>query len=121
MGGGQAIGRSRLARHSYHGHGQAWRSSLECSLGRDLPNRRFQRALGECQEHYYGARGAFLARVRVLVYAPALPPLRRPRSSEDRWFSITVAPLYTAREGPSGPSVEESCRGWLRVSVVMVQ
>src|SRR5829696_9931745 len=100
MGGGQAIGRSRLARHSLHGHGQAWRSPLECTLERNLPNRRSLRAPGEHQEHYYGARGAFLSRVRVLVHDPALPPLRRLRSAEDRWFSITAAPVYTVREGP---------------------
>src|SRR5215207_1316948 len=120
MGAGQAIGRSKLARHSLHGHGQAWRSSLECPLGRDLPSRRFLRAPGEHQEHNYGGRGPFLARVRVLVHAPALPPLRRLRSSEDRRFSITAAPVYTAREGPGGPSVEESCQGWLRVSIALV-
>ncbi len=80
MGGGQAIYRSRLAGHSYHGHGQAWRSSRDRSLGCDLPNRRLQRALGEYQEHHHGARGALLTRVQVLVYATALPPLRRLRS-----------------------------------------
>jgi hypothetical protein len=84
MGGGQAIGRSTLARHSLHGHGPAWRSSLECPLGRDLPSRRFLSVPGEYQGHYYSARGAFLARVRGLVHAPALPPLRRLRLSEDR-------------------------------------
>ena len=59
-------------------------------------------------------------RIQVLVYAPALPPLRRLRSPEGCWCSAIIALFHTPR-GTLVTERKESCRGSLRVSVAMIQ
>jgi hypothetical protein len=59
-------------------------------------------------------------RIQVLVYAPALPPLRRLRSPEDCWCSAIIALFHTPR-ATLVTERKESRRGSLRVSVAMVQ
>ena len=112
--------RSKLARHSLYGHEQAWRSSLECPLGRDLPSREIPYV--------------HLANTKNIAMVPKARFLR----AFECWFMLprfhhcavfahpkTVGSLEQPRlsplpERPLGPSVEDSCRGWLRVSIALV-